>query len=283
MKIECEIYDIIDKRFLSRTEFESANEIKLPWEFIAGKTKYFKDRYILSKNMRLLYTIIDIESRQEFECVSLNSLGLHLGFKLNRNELAKISNIKNHKLYSCKIRGRSFCLKNADTQKIKKYLKEKEPSESEKSVRFKKYRKKNLEKEKLRSKLWRQKNKEHIKDYNKNYTRKRYQSDPEFRIRLNLRSRINQAIKKSNSKRLFKLEKLIGCTIQELKDHLESQFSEGMTWDNQGQWHIDHIKPCVTFDLTKKQDQLDCCNYKNLQPLWAEENLKKGSSFNNNT
>ena len=283
MKIKCKIYDIINNQLLSRDEFESLNECKLPWEFTSGRTKYFKDRYILSENMKSLYTIIDIESRQEFQCVSLNSLGLHLGFKLTKNELAKISNIKNQKIYSCKIRGRSFCLKNADRKKIKKYLKSIEPDKQEKADRFKKYREKNLEKEKLRSKIWRQDNKERIKEYNKQYNKERYRSDPDFRIRLNLRSRINQAIKKSNSRRFFKLENLIGCTIEQLKIHLESQFIEGMSWENYGEWHIDHIMPCSSFDLEKKENQLICCNYKNLQPLWAQDNLKKGSRINYNT
>ena len=283
MKIKYKIYDTINKKFFSRQELEHEINLKLPWKFLNGETKYFKDRYVLNDNIKLLYTIIDAESSQEFECISLNTLGLHLGIKLSKNEMAKISNIKNHKLYSCEIRGRKLILKDADKKKIKKYLESIDPPKSEKKKKFKAYREKNIEKEKARSKLWRKNNKDHIREYNKKYCRKRYRNDPEFRIRLNLRSRINQAIKKSSSKKIFKLEKLIGCTIQELKKHLELKFSKGMSWDNYGKWHIDHILPCASFDLTKKKNQLDCCNYKNLQPLWAEDNIKKGSSINYNT
>lgn len=69
---------------------------------------------------------------------------------------------------------------------------------------------------------------------------------------------------------------LIGCEIDYLLYHIQEQFNPGMTWDNYGDWHIDHIKPCANFDLSKPEEQRKCFNYTNLQPLWAEENLIKG-------
>ncbi len=69
--------------------------------------------------------------------------------------------------------------------------------------------------------------------------------------------------------------KLLDCTIPELKKYLEKQFKKGMTWNNYGKWHVDHIRPCCKFDLSKPEEQLKCFNYTNLQPLWAEENLRK--------
>ena len=71
---------------------------------------------------------------------------------------------------------------------------------------------------------------------------------------------------------------LIGCSLEELKKHLESQFKPGMSWKNRGRngWHIDHIKPCASFDLSKSEEQHKCFHYSNLQPLWAKENLRKG-------
>lgn len=70
----------------------------------------------------------------------------------------------------------------------------------------------------------------------------------------------------------------MGCSTETLKLHLEKQFKPGMTWGNHGVkgWHIDHIKPCASFDLTKPDDQLKCFHYTNLQPLWWHENLSKG-------
>jgi len=69
---------------------------------------------------------------------------------------------------------------------------------------------------------------------------------------------------------------LIGCTPLELKTHLERKFTEGMSWDNYGKWHIDHIIPCAAFDLTDPVQQRQCFHYSNLQPMWATANFKKG-------
>ena len=75
------------------------------------------------------------------------------------------------------------------------------------------------------------------------------------------------------------IQELVGCSMDQLKEHLERQFTEGMTWDNYGfyGWHIDHIIPCVSFDLTDIEQQKKCFHYTNLQPLWAKDNLSKGS------
>jgi hypothetical protein len=73
---------------------------------------------------------------------------------------------------------------------------------------------------------------------------------------------------------------LLGCSIEELKKHLESKFYEEMSWDNYGTyWHIDHIKPCASFDLALKEEQEKCFHFSNMQPLTAEENLSKGKKI----
>lgn len=95
------------------------------------------------------------------------------------------------------------------------------------------------------------------------------------RLKHNLRSRINHAIK-SNFKTGSAIDDL-GCSIEFLKKYLENQFTHGMSWDNYGKtgWSIDHIKPLDSFDLTDRAQYLIASNYKNLQPLWATENSKK--------
>ncbi len=105
--------------------------------------------------------------------------------------------------------------------------------------------------------------------------RNRINSDPEFRLSSNLRTRLNKAIK-SNAKTGSAVSDL-GCTIKYLKSYLESMFKIGMTWDNYGKWHIDHIKPLISFDLTNPLELKKACHYTNLQPLWATDNLVKGS------
>lgn len=110
---------------------------------------------------------------------------------------------------------------------------------------------------------------------------KEYMSKTHNRLRMNLTARVLVAVKKQYSKKAYKTMELIGCSIEHLRDHLESQFTEGMTWENMGQdgWHIDHIKPCFSFDLSKESEQLKCFNWKNLQPLWAKDNWKKGTKI----
>ena len=72
---------------------------------------------------------------------------------------------------------------------------------------------------------------------------------------------------------------LLGCSIETFHQHIENQFSEGMNWNNRHLWDLDHIKPISLFDLSDPQQQKECFNYKNIQPLWREDNMKKGSKY----
>ena len=125
------------------------------------------------------------------------------------------------------------------------------------------------------------KNKERIKEnhsrnrkYINDYVSKKYHTDPNFKLRLLISRRVRQALK-GKDKSAHTME-LIGCTIDELWVHLESQFKPWMRRDNHGLWHIDHIKACSKFDLTDPVQQRACFHWSNLQPLWAHENLSKG-------
>lgn len=68
-------------------------------------------------------------------------------------------------------------------------------------------------------------------------------------------------------------------TADDLREHLASRFQPGMSWENYGQWHIDHIRPCASFDLTDHQQFRACWSLSNLQPLWARDNLRKGARY----
>lgn len=104
-------------------------------------------------------------------------------------------------------------------------------------------------------------------------------NDPIFLLRKTLRSRFLRAIKKEYKK--TSCIKLLGCSIPELRRHIQSKFKEGMSWDNHGihGWHIDHIIPCNRFDLSRLDEQKKCFHFSNLQPLWASENLEKSDSI----
>lgn len=102
-------------------------------------------------------------------------------------------------------------------------------------------------------------------------------TDLSARLKQNLRNRLYYAIK-DNYKGGSAVGNL-GCSIEELKKHLESKFQSGMTWNNYGDWHIDHIKPLSLFDLSSLEQVKVACNYTNLQPLWAKDNLAKGDQY----
>jgi len=141
----------------------------------------------------------------------------------------------------------------------------------------KQYREDNLEKIAATNKRYSESHSEQRAVYMKRWTKNRLKVDPAYKLLCNLRRRLGHAVK-GNTKSASTM-KLIGCTMEFLQAHLENQFTEGMTWDNQGEWHVDHIMPCASFDLSKEENQRECFNYKNLQPLWAEDNLKKSSKI----
>jgi hypothetical protein len=125
-----------------------------------------------------------------------------------------------------------------------------------------------------------EKRQSYIKQYNKTYSINRRKKDPIYKLGLALRSRLNNAIR--NNQKKGSAVRDLGCSIAELKQHLESLFQPGMTWENwtfKG-WHIDHIIPLSAFDLTDREQLLKACHYTNLQPLWAKDNLSKGGVKN---
>ncbi len=104
--------------------------------------------------------------------------------------------------------------------------------------------------------------------------KKRYRENVQARLAKLLRDRFQQAVKKA-----FKQTSclnLLGCNMAAFRERFESLFLPGMTWENQGKWHIDHIIPCSAFDLTIFEEQKKCFHYTNLQPLWAKDNMSKG-------
>lgn len=134
----------------------------------------------------------------------------------------------------------------------------------------KEYREKNSDLIKLNRKLNRQ------KDTYKSWSKK-YKSQPHIRVADACRTRINTAIKLYNLNKTKHSIEYLGCDIDSLINHIQSKFSPGMTWDNYGEWHLDHIRPCCSFDLTKDEEVDKCFHYTNLQPLWAEDNLSKAA------
>lgn len=128
----------------------------------------------------------------------------------------------------------------------------------------------------VRHKEYRGNNKDKIREINKIYQNRKEKEDINFLLARRLRTRVRLAIK-SNAKGGSAVRDL-GCSIPTFKEYIEKQFKPGMTWENwtYSGWHLDHIKPLCSFDLTDREQFLEAVNYKNLQPLWAKENIVKG-------
>lgn len=127
---------------------------------------------------------------------------------------------------------------------------------------------------------WFKYNKPHRREYMRTYEKKRRKNDPIHKLKINLRTRISIFVKKRKFNKNDSTFKIIGCTPEQLKKHIEKQFDEKMTWNNYGRfgWHVDHKIP---LDSAKNIEELyKLCYYSNLQPLWWEDNLKKSNKIN---
>jgi len=121
-------------------------------------------------------------------------------------------------------------------------------------------------------------NKERIIETSRKYQNNRRKTDPLFKLSCNIRRRTRKAFKSKGLAKKNTTRDMLGCTFDFMQDHLVKQFTKGMTLENYGEWHIDHIKPLVSAE--NEQELIKLAHYTNLQPLWAEDNFKKGSKIN---
>jgi len=142
-------------------------------------------------------------------------------------------------------------------------------------ARAKKWRIENHEKYLQYMKDWRTRNKAYASEIVRRCHAKKRKTDINYRLQLRLRWRLWNAIRGYKGI-TAKTRELLGCTVDELKTWLESKFQHGMSWDNYGLWHIDHIIPCASFDFGRKSDVEKCFHFSNLQPSWAKDNCSKG-------
>jgi hypothetical protein len=183
------------------------------------------------------------------------------------------STYKNKKYY------RGECIECTNTlQRVvgKKYLKKYRSTE--------KYRKKKKEWQQL------ERNKEKAKEYAqrpevkkrkaelaKKRSKARYKKDPFYRLKITARSRLYEVLTRYKYPKRGSIFKYLGCDIDVLKTHLEQQFKNGMSWDNYGEWHVDHIIPLAS--AKNEEEIIKLFHYSNLQPLWGMENKIKGSKM----
>jgi hypothetical protein len=143
----------------------------------------------------------------------------------------------------------------------------------------KQWKLRNPDKVKESNSKWCQDNKDHIRIRSLEYELNRSKIDIDFKLRKILRSRVYHAIK--NNQKVGSAVSDLGCTIDYLRSYLESKFLLNMTWENYGfyGWHIDHIIPLDSFDLTNREEFLKACHYTNLQPLWRLDNILKSNKI----
>lgn len=185
----------------------------------------------------------------------------------NIDDFGKDKTRKNGFSYLCKI-----CL----IEKSKKYKNE---NKEKVLISYSEYRSNNKEKLKISRIKYREENKEKISKYRTYYSDKRRKECNIVKMSENIRRRINHILRNKNFYKKNKTFDIVGCNPEFLKEYLEKQFREGMSWENYGLfgWHIDHIIP---LSLAKTEEELyKLCHYTNLQPLWAEENLKKNNKI----
>lgn len=221
----------------------------------SNKQKYNKKYYQKNKKRLKLYLKnYNLTHKEELR------LKRHIYYQKNKNRFKNKRRVYSKKRYrNNKIKilkqHKQYRLKNK--QKILYYNK--------------KYRLKNKNKIAKKAKKYR---KEHKKETNL-YMRNKRKKDIYFKIKSNLRLRVWRALTNKKCK-VGSAVKDLGCTVYFLKKYLEKQFKSGMTWKNYGRkWHIDHIEPLCSFDLTIRREFLKACHYTNLRPLWKEENLSK--------
>lgn len=139
-------------------------------------------------------------------------------------------------------------------------------------------RQRDREKMAAQKSAWYRLHAEEVKKRCADYQRERMAKDPLYRMMKRMRTRVCQElVTKSRSVKPGKTLALLGCTREEFKAHIESLLQPGMTLENYGLWHVDHVKPVATFDLSDPEQVKACFHYKNLQPLWAADNMAKKS------
>lgn len=178
-------------------------------------------------------------------------------------------------MYMLQKRWRDRNPKRVKAIQKRSYLKNKEAC----LKRARAWKAKNRDRVNAYDRIWKAKNRSWIMPRRNKIERARRAAEPEYRMLTNLRSALKRVLKGIPSQAATKT--LIGCSVPRLRRHLESKWQPGMTWKTYGKfgWHIDHIKPCSSFDLSKPGQQRACFHYTNLQPLWAFDNLSKHAKY----
>ena len=219
-----------------------------------AKREYDKERYSANQDKLLAYA-------KEYQAANREEIRAYKKEHYAANKDKLLAQMKEYRA--------------ANQEKIRAYEKEYQAENKEKIRTYNKERyAANKDKIRAKNKKYHDANKEKANKYQRN----RRATDLNYRIACNLRTRLRNALK-GNFKTGSGVRDL-GCSIDELKLKFIPLFAIGMNWENYGSlWHIDHIRPCSSFDLTDPVQLKQCCHFSNLQPLWAADNLAKSDRY----
>ena len=174
------------------------------------------------------------------------------------------------------LKNKQYNIDNKDYLKKQKALYEINNSEQIKYKR-KQYYLKNKDKIIEKRKQYYLDNKDKINERKNKYSKGRKLTDPLYKLIINIRCLIRNSINKSGYSKTSRTYQILGCSFEDFKQHIESKFIEGMTWDNRSLWHLDHIYPVSL--ATDKDHLIKLNHYTNFQPMWAIDNIKKGNKL----
>jgi len=163
---------------------------------------------------------------------------------------------------------------------IKKYESKPETKERRKK-NYDKWYEQNKENRKEYHKKWRIENVDKWRQIKRDYEKNRKSNDPLYKLIGNFRTAIYQVLKENNVKKNGHYFDILKYTPQQLIEHLEKQFSDEMTWDNYGDWHVDHKHPISLYNIKEIGDNefMKCWSLDNLQPMWGVDNIKKSNKL----
>jgi hypothetical protein len=174
------------------------------------------------------------------------------------------------------IPGRKF--KGGKSESDKRYYKNNKDKISKYYSEWKENKKEYL---KEYQKKWRDENRDKVRSTKRDYERTRKANDPLYKLISNFRTAIYQVLKENNVDKNGHYFEILKYSPDELISHLENQFKDGMTWDNYGEWHVDHIKAISLHNIKEIGDEefMKCWSLDNLQPMWGKENIRKSNKI----
>jgi hypothetical protein len=177
---------------------------------------------------------------------------------------------------SIRAKDKIYCAINSEKKKERAkiwYSENKERSKESKRI----WNGKNAEYIRAHKRKYNDANRDWLNKYMNEYQKNRYQTNIAYRLRQLCNSRIRACLRKKTKSTI----EYIGCTTEFLKAWIESQFYDDMSWDNMRTWHIDHVKPCASFNFDEESDIYECFHWSNLRPLYAKENIAKRDKLDN--